>query len=548
MKKYYVLIITILTLSSWESHAAIDKNAVRIIARFNTAPDIHSQSMESGYFTFGIKELDDINKSYGCHFVKSLNPRKTMYVLQFDTKSDVKAIVAKYISTGLFKYVEPDHIGHSHGMRSVTPNDPYFGNQWALLNDGSFPLGNVKKGADIHMEDAWQVQEGSSKVIVAIIDGGCKLNHPEFSGRWWINSQEISNNGKDDDGDGYIDNLNGWDWANDDNDPSDDNGHGTNVTSILAANGNNNNGFAGVDWHARLIACKVLDQNGDGFYSNWIDAIYYSVYHDARVINMSVGGTDTSKAMREAIEYAVDTMGVTIVASMGNTNNNEVNYPAAFKQVIAVGATNPDDTRCNPFSWGGGSNYGNYISVVAPGNYIFGLAYNSDTNYSVFWGGTSQAAPFVSGLASLLLAQNSNYTPADIRRVIQNTADDQVGNASEDVKGWDQYYGYGRINAGRALNLAAGIESDSRYAFPVQVWPNPSNGDLNLQYTLPSAQLTELDVYDIHGRLLEVHDLGRQNGGSYTEKVNYSLANGMYIVKLKGSKFDSRPMKFMVAN
>jgi subtilisin family serine protease len=147
---------------------------------------------------------------------------------------------------------------------------------------------------------------------------------------------------------------------------------------------------------------------------------------------------------------------------MMNANTSEPFYPAAYKNVLAVGSTNPDDTRTAPFFWaaGSGSNYGSNISVVAPGNYIYNL---SDDGYNTCWGGTSQAAPLVTGVASLLIAQNPAISALAIKQIICSTADDQVGKPSEDTPGWDQYYGYGRINAEKALEEGARLlmRSDS---------------------------------------------------------------------------------------
>jgi subtilisin family serine protease len=139
-----------------------------------------------------------------------------------------------------------------------------------------------------------------------------------------------------------------------------------------------------------------------------------------------------------------------------NANTDTAYYPAACRHVIAVGATNPDDTRSAPFFWdkSSGSNYGKHITVVAPGNFIYGI---DPEGYDTYWGGTSQAAPYVSGLAALLIAQDPSRTADEIIDIIKNTADDGVGNPSEDKPGWDQYYGYGRINAYKALSFGASV-------------------------------------------------------------------------------------------
>ena len=134
-----------------------------------------------------------------------------------------------------------------------------------------------------------------------------------------------------------------------------------------------------------------------------------------------------------------------------NKGDDRDYYPASFRGVFAVGATDTDDKRCRKFSWGGGSCWGDHISVVAPGNKIYGLDYENDQNYEVYWSGTSQSTAVVSGIASLLIAQNSTRTNEDLKRIIKSTAKDLVGDPREDKPGWDKYYGYGRVDSYAAL-------------------------------------------------------------------------------------------------
>ncbi|MDB4171117.1 S8 family peptidase [Polaribacter sp.] len=342
-----------------------------------------------------------------------------------------------------------------------------------MYNDGNFLLSPATNDADIDMELGWDIEQGEQSIIVAVLDSGIKLDHPEFSGRLWTNPNETLN-GIDDDNNGYIDDINGWDFANNDDDPTDDHGHGTNVTGIIGANSNNNLGYSGIDLNCKLMIVKILDQNNSGYYSWWTNAIYYAVDNGAKVINMSVGGSGFSSSMKDAIDYAYNN-GVTVVAFMMNENNNTTFYPAAYQNTIAMGATNPNDERSSPFFWStsSGSNYGNHIDVVAPGNYIYGLNYQSDTNYNSYWGGTSQAAPLVTGLSSLLLAQDADKTPDDIRNIIRNTAEDQVGNVSKDITGFDIYYGYGRINAYQALLHGSLSTDEFANTINLSIFPNP---------------------------------------------------------------------------
>lgn len=340
-------------------------------------------------------------------------------------------------------------IGGHAAFGGLEPNDSYFDRQWAIHNNGSFFRGIVKSGADVHLIKAWKLTTGDSNIVVAVLDGGCNMEEKDLEGRFWKNKNEIPGNGIDDDGNGYIDDYQGWDFVNYDNYPQNEDGHGTNVAGIIGANANNGIGYTGVDWNCKLMICKITDAKGFGKYEIWAKAIRYAVDNGARIINMSVGGGVPNAALDSAIEYAWEN-NVLVVACMMNRNTDIPFYPAASPHVLAVGATGPDDVRAAPFFWSpkSGSNYGIHLSVVAPGNYIYGL---SENGYNECWAGTSQAAPVVSGIASLLLSENPKLTVEQLKQIIEFSADDMVGKLPEDKPGWDRYYGFGRVNAYKAL-------------------------------------------------------------------------------------------------
>lgn len=439
------------------------------------------------------KGVDSVSQYYQAQEIRkqSLGRKSKQFidVIQFPAGTDLKAVIEAYQGTGEVEYAEPDFEGESGGLLIVPPNDGQYARQWGLHNTGILSMTPAIPGADIDMENAWELSQGDSNIIVAVIDEGAKLDHPEFAGRIWINKEETPNNGIDDDQNGYVDDYNGWDFANEDNDATDDQGHGTNVAGIIGANGNNSIGFAGVDWKCKLMILKALDQTGFGQYSWWIEAITYAVDHGARVINLSLGGSGASTALQNAVKYALD-HGVVVVACMMNTNSDETFYPAAYTGVIAVGSTNPNDSRSSPFPWSAtsGSNYGNHISVSAPGNYIYGLDYLSNTNYTSYWAGTSQAAPHVAGVSALLLAQDAKRTPAQIKSILETTAEDQVGKTNEDTQGWDKYHGFGRINAFLALSVY-----------------NPTSiryGNKSLRGSMRLGISEGARMYDLRGRLI----------------------------------------------
>lgn len=303
----------------------------------------------------------------------------------------------------------------------LIPNDSYFTYQWGLHNTGQ--SGGLVN-ADINAPEAWYITTGSTNVTLAVLDTGVSLSHPEFSGRL----------------------VAGWDFANNDSNPDDDHGHGTHVAGIAAATGNNARGIAGVSWRTRIMPVKVLNANGSGSHSMIINGIQFAANNGAHVINMSLGGTSYSQAMQDAINYAHN-RGVLVVAAAGNCGGsnysqngcsyqNQTNYPAAMNRVLAVAATTRTDTRSSF------SNQGSYVDIAAPGSDIYSTWPGNSYKYQ---SGTSMAAPFVAGLATLIRARYPSYTPAQVAQAIVHNAVD-LGSP-----GRDNAFGCGRINAQLSL-------------------------------------------------------------------------------------------------
>jgi subtilisin family serine protease len=308
-------------------------------------------------------------------------------------------------------YAEPDYIARA---QPTIPNDPYYGSQWGLPQIGA-PL-------------AWDMTTGSSAVIIAIVDTGIYLEHEDFN----FNCAGKLTAAR-------------WNFVAGNAYPDDDNGHGTHVAGIAAACGNNGIGVAGVAWGARLMPVKVLDSGGNGYYSDVAAGITYAVNNGAKVVNLSLGGLSDDYTLASAVQYAHD-HGVLVVAAAGNCAQdgyqcsylyNPIMYPAAYPAVLAVAATDSGD------NWASFSEYQPYVGVAAPGVSIYstlrGGGYGPMT-------GTSMATPHVSGLAALLWSLAPALTVDQVESIIESTADD-LG-----APGKDDYFGYGRINAGRALS------------------------------------------------------------------------------------------------
>jgi len=417
------------------------------------------------------------------------------------------------------EYAEPDFIGYAGGQSetSITPNDPQYGNQWGLKNTGQTINGVAGiAGNDINIEQAWNSTTGSPTLRLAVLDSGMPLSASEFSGRL----------------------LQGYDFANNDNDPTDDQGHGSNVGSVIGAKGNNGSVMAGINWNSKIIPVKILDANNSGLYSWWISGITYAVDSGAKVLNMSVGGSSFSQGLQDAVTYA-SSHGAIVVCCMMNFNNDVPYYPAAFSNVIAIGAINNRGKRAVPFCWGGGSNYGNHISFCAPGEMILGINYQNTTG-TTYWCGTSQATPMVTGVVSLMLSKNPNLTFTQIFNILKATARDTLGNANA---GWNQYYGWGRIDAGYAIDqvipAVQTISSEVPSQFYLQQnYPNPFNPNTKIVFGVTVSSNVTLSIFDLTGK--EVANLVNEKiqPGKYEVDFNASnLASGTYFMRLNAGSY-----------
>jgi subtilisin family serine protease len=283
--------------------------------------------------------------------------------LQIDPTIDVQTAVQKMLQQPGVIAAEPNYIVH---LSTTVPNDTSFGLQWALQNTGQTVNGTAgSPGADISATAAWDLRTTAPNIVVAVIDSGITLNHADLRSNLWVNPGEIPGNGIDDDGNGKIDDVNGWDFVNNDNRPTDDTAslHGTHVAGIIGAKGNDGSGIAGVSWTVQLMILKFLDSSGSGTTANAISAILYATAEGAHVINASWGSSSFSQALKDAI----DSFPGIFVAAAGNTGtNNDVSplYPACYTSanIITVAATDQNDTLASF------SNFGTTcVDLAAPG-------------------------------------------------------------------------------------------------------------------------------------------------------------------------------------
>ena len=319
-----------------------------------------------------------------------------------------KTILDSLIKLPYIHYAEPDFIIKVDGI----PNDQCFGEQWALNNTGQ---NGGTPDIDIDAPEAWEITTGDTNIVVGVIDTGIDYLHPDLTANIWTNWDEISGNGIDDDNNGYIDDIHGWDFYNNDNNPMDDNGHGTHVSGIIGAVGNNGIGIAGVAWNVKLMALKFLGSDGSGQTSAAVSSIEYANANGAKITNNSWSdGEYFDPALLDAV-YTADTAGVLFIASAGNDGkDNDIipNYPSDIDlgNVISV-ASNYRHGELSVFSnWGIGS-----VDIYAPGEEIKSTIQGS--NYAMM-SGTSMAAPHIAGIAALIWSKFPGFSHHQVRSQI----------------------------------------------------------------------------------------------------------------------------------
>ncbi|MFQ5562442.1 MAG: S8 family peptidase [Parvularculaceae bacterium] len=341
------------------------------------------------------------------------------------------------------------------------PNDPYFNAEgsWGQSYPDQWALKRI--GLDETSNSAWRLLgRRPSPVVIAVIDTGLDWNHADIS--WdqiWKNAGEKPDNGIDDDGNGFVDDVIGWDFYGDGNKPWDHDGHGTFVTGLIAADSNNETGIAGINPHARIMVLKALNNFGHSRASYLAEALVYAADNGARIVNMSVGGKGLTPTERDAVNYATS-KGVFIVVAAGNEAVRTEEFGVAgLDNVMTVATTGLEDKR-ELFS-----NWGQSVDLAAPGIDILSLrarrtdfmAGNPDIEYkpgAAYVGpdkryyrasGTSFSAPIVTGVASLLLSKNPSLTNGELYRILTQSARDI------ETSGVDQFTGYGIVDARAAL-------------------------------------------------------------------------------------------------
>jgi len=355
--------------------------------------------------------------------------------LNSDAKDAVLAAIDALRNDPAVAYAEPNYIVHATGI----PNDPYFPQLYGMHNTGQSG-GTV--GADIHAVEAWDRHTGNKRVIIGIIDTGIDYLHPDLAANIWQNPGEIPGNGIDDDGNGFVDDVHGYDFVNNDGDPMDDHYHGTHCAGTIGGVGNNGVGVAGVMWNASIAALKFLNSSGSGTTADAIRAVNYAAAMHMQITSNSWGGGGFSQALEDAIAAG----GLFVVAAGNSGSDNDVSpqYPASYPldNIIAVAATDRYDHLASFSCYGHTS-----VDLGAPGVDIYSCA--PGNSYQLL-SGTSMATPHVSGACGLVWSYNPLLGPLDVKRIILSSVDTLASLNGKVVTG-------GRLNAQKALALAGPV-------------------------------------------------------------------------------------------
>ncbi len=509
IKKVFLLAFLTVCFFLNESSAADNILKGSVVVKFTKdAPpvikkDILSKSGAAGSYSAGVNRAVSVNVPSG----KTVSDMVKYFLKQKDVE-----------------YAEPVYILKTFKLPGDYENSAELKKrQWGL--------------SKIEMPAAWDVETGT-EVVVAIVDTGIDLDHPELSANIWNNPNASTSWGT------YqstteitytvVNDTNGWDFVNHDNDPDDDKDHGTHCAGIVAASPVDvfTDGIVGVSWYNKLMAVKVMNDKGRGTSVDVANGIIYAAQRGADVISMSLGGGVRSQLIEDAVNRARNE-GAFLVAATGNDYNDEIAYPAGYLEVFSVGASSNTDIRADF------SNYGEGLDVVAPGTDIYSTIMDGYAEHD----GTSMACPYVAGLASLIISQwdirmNSPWTPRAVGNAIISNTDDINSSV---FPGWDKYTGYGRINAKKTLEYVditeqvVAVEKKEAIAYPNPFNPDNSKAVIALPENFSGSAKT-MAIYNLQGKRV------KQTGASGNNAVwdglndeNNKCASGLYFFAIRAT-------------
>jgi subtilisin family serine protease len=410
---------------------ASDYVSGKILVRFKSTVNPAAVKMAGGAAVTGNAAVNALLDEHGTRSVRKILrnsrnlPELNVFSITLDGKSDMKEVLEAFNAHPDVMYAEPVY----RRKISAVPTDSNYYQQWAYQN--------------IQAEDAWDIETGDPSIVIAVIDTGVDWDHPDIAANIWENGDEIPGNSTDDDLNGYVDDVRGWDTYGDgmtgDNDPMDTHGHGTHVAGIAAGVTNNTKSgtnVAGTAWNCKIMALRAGEETFED--PELFEAMEYAVDNGAQVMNLSMGGPDGSQTFRTVCDDAYNS-GVLLVAAAGNEYGLITSYPAAFDSVMGVAATDSLDHVADF------SNYGSWVELSAPGVGILSTVWNDDYDW---WDGTSMSCPFVSGAAALVLSYDTGLTNEQARQIIVDNTD----NIDSINPGYGGQIGSGRLNMYKALD------------------------------------------------------------------------------------------------
>lgn len=371
--------------------------------------------------------------------VKSTIDEMNVAVIKRSAVELSSSVIKSLAENDMVEYVEPNFIYRIN----KTPNDPDLGKLWGIKNVGQVDKGVGTPGIDVDAERAWDITQGSDSVLVAVIDTGVNYNHPDLKENAWVNLAEKNGQaGVDDDGNGYVDDVYGYDFTETagDPDPIDDHGHGSHCAGTIGATGNDGKGIVGVAWKVKLMGVKFLSAQGSGTLEGAVRSVIYATKMGAKIMSNSWGGGGFSQTLEDAIKGA-NAAGSLFVAAAGNdgvNNDSSPHYPSNYDvpNVLSVAAIN---------NVGGMASFSNFgkrtVHLAAPGVNIHSSTLG---NGYANWSGTSMATPHVSGVAVLLAANEANLTNVELKQRLVSTVKPLASVRGKTVSG-------GMVNAYNAL-------------------------------------------------------------------------------------------------
>jgi thermitase len=466
-------------------------------------------------------DSDNLEKAFNAKVVEKVNNESRLVLIKRAKTQNIQSVISELQQNEQVEYAEPNFIFHA----TATPNDPEYSRLWGMNNTGqpdeAAPTDKTKTGYpgfDIGAEKAWDITTGSSSIVIGIIDTGIDINNPELADNIWVNEKELNGKtGVDDDGNGYIDDIHGYNFAEDKPEGLDNNGHGSHCAGTIGGTGNNGAGIVGVNWKIKMVPIKFLDASGGGTLVNAVKAVDYATKLGVNLTSNSWSGGNFTQALKDAIERA-QAAGQLFVAAAGNTAaNNDVNpgFPASYDldNILSVAAVNNRGEMATFSCWGQKS-----VDIAAPGVNVLSTVLKGALQ---LYSGTSMAAPHVAGVAALVLSNEPKLSYLELKERLMNTSKKYAGLKLKTVSG-------GLVNAYHALTNTIPPQDPNDPGGWNQESVSLSTPHPYLKNTVQSFDIVKPGAKRI-AVLFNSFDLERDIAGTFYDKVEFIDAAGTVV-------------------